>query len=1557
MMKKTRFLFMALAVAALVAGCGGQSDSSTCQADSCSGHGTCNDSSGNVLCQCEQGYDGTDCSSCAAGFHDSDGSCVMDQGCMVDTCSGHGSCDDSTGALVCTCDYEYTGQRCDECADGYQDNDQDGTCNETCSTADLDCNGHGNCNDESGKAVCDCDTGYSGMECEGCSAGYHLSDQGYCVQDLTCQENSCNAHGTCDDSLGFVHCTCDVEYTGANCENCAVGYQDNDEDGTCELNCAAASPNCNHHGQCVDDSGQTECECDQGYAGADCGACASQYQDNDGNGTCEQSCAIAQLDCNEHGQCSDVTGMPECDCSDGFGGSDCSECAAGYHPDGQGGCSVDTSCQPNSCNNHGTCDDSTGEVVCTCGQEYAGTNCNECATGYQDNDHDGVCSPTCSSSGLDCGTHGLCSDSSGLATCDCDEGYSGEGCANCSTGYQDNDSNGTCLPTCVTASPDCSNHGQCSDSGGQAVCLCDEGYAGADCSGCASGYQDNDSNDSCMPSCSEAALDCSSHGTCVDTSGEAICQCYDGYAGQHCSSCATGFQDNDDDGVCMPDCNSAGLDCSNHGQCSDLSGQASCVCDEGYNGADCAGCSAGYQDNDDDGTCLPGCATAGLDCGSHGSCSDASGQPVCQCNDGYTGASCESCAVGFQDNDNDGTCQPTCTNLVLDCSDHGACDDSGGLAICVCDTAYTGEHCDQCAADYQDNDHDGICSFACSGAGLNCPTNSHCDDVTGTAECVCDEGYDGANCADCAVGYQDNDGDGICLYDCASLGWDCSNHGVCDDSTGQGICICDSGYDDDGVGHCLPNGAGNDCSSPLALDLSQSEVTGNTQGMGDDSVPGCSSGSTAEELVYVFDVSQPIHVTFETTGYDTIMYLRTTCSDPSSELACNDDGGPGLGSSITQDLDAGTYYLFVDGYGTNSGEFTLTINVDCGVGYVYDPGSGSCVDDPCDPNPCQAANQHVCDVALPGYICSCDPGYIDDPTNPGTCIVDPNPHGEACADALPLPVGEGVVSGTTSDAANDDQGSCGGVGPDRVYGFVLDQTMLASFTTSGYDTVIYLRSVCDDSSSEIDCDDESGSNHGSKIDIMLDPGSYYLWVDSWSDGGSYDLSYSFRSDPCDPDPCPGTPECVASSDWSTYECVCPEGTLPYGDTCLDDPCDPNQCTDTNKTLCVPDLPGSYHCDCNPGYIPDPNNPDTCILDPDANEWSFFVFQNADNNLESYGYEDLDEMSQAGSTEYVHIVSLFDSYAGSAKVYYITPGGRDEIADWGELDMSDWHTLRDWGIWAIQNYPARHYALIMWDHGGGWKSDQPKNPITKGFSNDDHGTAYEISISNGDYASALQGITQALGRKIDIVGFDACLMGMWEVAEASAPYANYLVASSETEPGSGWAYHGFLPGLVSNWQMSPEELGTSIVDAFYNESTSDSTLALTNLDTMGELASAMTDFANALMAHSDLYSQIDSVRSATQSFYLSEFRDIQDFAERVGAMSGVPSDLATAANALVAQLQTTITYSRAQSGYPGSNGLSIYFPSHSSSLDPAYMDSGAVWSQHSTWDDFLQSFTQ
>ena len=87
-----------------------------------------------------------------------------------------------------------------------------------------------------------------------------------------------------------------------------------------------------------------------------------------------------------------------------------------------------------------------------------------------------------------------------------------------------------------------------------------------------------------------------------------------------------------------------------------------------------------------------------------------------------------------------------------------------------------------------------------------------------------------------------------------------------------------------------------------------------------------------------------------------------------------------------------------------------------------------------------------------------------------------------------------------------------------------------------------------------------------------------------------------------------------------------------------------------------------------------------------------------------------------------------------------------------------------------------------------------------------------------------------GQKFEFIGFDACLMAMLQVYGALYPYSNYMIASEEVIPASGWSYAAWLSQLTQNPAMSGREVSQSIVSTYIVED-----IALTDGRSPAEIA--------------------------------------------------------------------------------------------------------------------------
>ncbi|OGF04866.1 MAG: hypothetical protein A2509_07710 [Candidatus Edwardsbacteria bacterium RIFOXYD12_FULL_50_11] len=363
------------------------------------------------------------------------------------------------------------------------------------------------------------------------------------------------------------------------------------------------------------------------------------------------------------------------------------------------------------------------------------------------------------------------------------------------------------------------------------------------------------------------------------------------------------------------------------------------------------------------------------------------------------------------------------------------------------------------------------------------------------------------------------------------------------------------------------------------------------------------------------------------------------------------------------------------------------------------------------------------------------------------------------------------------------------------------------------------------------------------------------------------------------------------------------------------------------------------------------------------EWTVMIYLNADNNLETDGINDFLEMAAASySSGKINVIVQMDRASGYATTYEnwtgckrfkiasgMTPTAAYQISDLGEVDMGSPTTLVNFATWAIQNYPANRYSLVMWDHGDGWyKTDA--SPI-KGFSNDDsHGSV--IGIANGEFASAMAQIKTALGRNLDHIGWDACLMGMWEVLDISRNYANVANVSEETEGAAGWYYTTWLNVMNTTPTTSAIDMGKAIING-----TTQSTLSVVDLTLISNLTTKVNTLATELMATrgAGLGASISTALNNTLKFstsYFSYHIDLSDFAAKVKAAITTRPTLTTACDNVISAVTSAVKLYKNSSTYANARGIAVYHCKiDGSNYDTAY--NSLPIASSTVWDEYIK----
>ena len=346
------------------------------------------------------------------------------------------------------------------------------------------------------------------------------------------------------------------------------------------------------------------------------------------------------------------------------------------------------------------------------------------------------------------------------------------------------------------------------------------------------------------------------------------------------------------------------------------------------------------------------------------------------------------------------------------------------------------------------------------------------------------------------------------------------------------------------------------------------------------------------------------------------------------------------------------------------------------------------------------------------------------------------------------------------------------------------------------------------------------------------------------------------------------------------------------------------------------------------------------------KWTFMVFMNGDNNLENYANLDLNEMKSVNSTNDVNIIVQLDRYSTpGAWRYRVLYNYLQEV--WStpdELDFGSPDTLKDFVIWTINKYPADKYALVIWNHGAGWKR---KTLGLRGVSFDDTSNKYMTMVQ-------LKSALSQVGRKIDVLGMDACLMAMMEIAYQVKDYADYLVGSEESEPSYGWPYNTILTSLVNYPTMSASTLASTIVNKYsnYYSSWSSVTQSAIDLSKISDLKDACNSLASALNNNMSTYkTDIQNAITNTQAYGYPDYRDLYHFSENIYSNISDTTIRNLATNVMI-KVNSAVIAEWHSSDLANSHGISIWLPNslyYSNYLSYYQSLDFAIYTQ---WDEFL-----
>ncbi len=332
-------------------------------------------------------------------------------------------------------------------------------------------------------------------------------------------------------------------------------------------------------------------------------------------------------------------------------------------------------------------------------------------------------------------------------------------------------------------------------------------------------------------------------------------------------------------------------------------------------------------------------------------------------------------------------------------------------------------------------------------------------------------------------------------------------------------------------------------------------------------------------------------------------------------------------------------------------------------------------------------------------------------------------------------------------------------------------------------------------------------------------------------------------------------------------------------------------------------------------------------------WTLFVYL-CGTDLETDYYAatgDLDEMLAVSESDKVRfIVQTGGTDTWHNEVVdpdsiqrYLIQNGEITLVDEQQLsNMGDPETLADFLKWGLKDHASAHNGLIFWNHGGG---------CITGVCFDERYDSDSLDLTEID--AVLNETIGSFGKKLDFIGFDACLMGTVETANVLATFADYMYGSEEVEPGSGWDYTAIGDYLVQNPDADGAALGKKVADSFLKACEDDGqdyevTFSIIDLSKTDEILTSFNAFAKDLYeAAEDAGQRADIVRAIRAVDDFGGNNKTEGYANMIdlGGLTEACASYSKNASAALKAISDAVAYSVSGDMHTGATGLSTYYP--------------------------------
>jgi Clostripain family len=323
----------------------------------------------------------------------------------------------------------------------------------------------------------------------------------------------------------------------------------------------------------------------------------------------------------------------------------------------------------------------------------------------------------------------------------------------------------------------------------------------------------------------------------------------------------------------------------------------------------------------------------------------------------------------------------------------------------------------------------------------------------------------------------------------------------------------------------------------------------------------------------------------------------------------------------------------------------------------------------------------------------------------------------------------------------------------------------------------------------------------------------------------------------------------------------------------------------------------------------------------SNRSSLLLYMTASKRLIPYARATLKRLAAAPRHDGLAIVVELDARGKKKPERYRLEGNKLVPVPASSWSYQPRRAVRDFVDWGLARARGKS-ALVMWGEGGGWiypagLYDAPR-----------HG---RIDV---ELDEAIGGTKRG---SVDVLGFDACLMGMVEILYGTRDVCRAFVASETFVPLAGWPYPHILAALGKKPVKTPAAWAERVVPEIANVKGS-ATLSAFDPRRADAIARAFGGLARALKAL-PMARHADIARARAETLHVGN-PDFVDVLSLLRALERRVKDRAVASAVKTTRrevLRARLAHAAAGADNGQMSGLSIFFPPEKTSLMKDYTD--------------------